>query len=514
MTEILRLAEQIADSGLERVFGLTGSGPSLDLVDSLSKLGVDFVRTQFEGSAAIMAGTTARLSGRSGVAITIKGPGLTNLIPGLAFAWFESQPVVAICEAYAYDAPESKAHKRLDQHQLLGAVTKRTSYLTGDSDIYSRHARLAEAEVPGPVAIQLAEGVAKSSESVSHECALDAGVVDFVQKSSKPVLIVGSLAVRKRWSDQLEQLRVPVFTTAAAKGVMDETHPYSAGVFTGVGLELAPESSLLEQADAVIGIGLRPAEVLETRKYAAVMVNLDTISCIPGSDAFGFCATSGEVHLKDVFAALSSKEWGAETVAEAMSNLRLGMNCNRFLPWHAYELIAQRFSQDCRLVLDTGNFCTVGEHAWRAKRADLCLLSGQGRYMGTALSMAIAAALHDATVPTIVVCGDGGIGPLIGELRLSMERELPILVILMTDGRFASVAGRAIRSGLGLAALTMTEPSWFEIMSGFGLWARKAADEREFESALHSWKPDDGPGYIELKFDPDAYERMVASLRR
>ena len=79
-----KLAEQIASRNTRFVFGIPGSGPSLDLIDALEKHGVGFHLTHFEGSAALMAGAVGKLSGKSGVAVSIKGPGLTNMLPGLA----------------------------------------------------------------------------------------------------------------------------------------------------------------------------------------------------------------------------------------------------------------------------------------------------------------------------------------------------------------------------------------------------------------------------------------------
>ena len=78
------LARQIAAQHVSHIFGIPGSGPSLFLLDALEKQGARFHLTHFEGSAALMAGALGKLSGRSGVAVSIKGPGLTNMLPGPA----------------------------------------------------------------------------------------------------------------------------------------------------------------------------------------------------------------------------------------------------------------------------------------------------------------------------------------------------------------------------------------------------------------------------------------------
>ncbi len=122
MNDLYRLAKDIAESGVKQVFGIPGSGPSLTLIDYLERHNVEFCLTHFEGTAVIIAGTIGRLSGVTGVSISIKGPGLANMVPGLASCFFESMPVVAITEAYSPDTPHFKAHKRLDHNKLTSAV--------------------------------------------------------------------------------------------------------------------------------------------------------------------------------------------------------------------------------------------------------------------------------------------------------------------------------------------------------------------------------------------------------
>src|SRR5262245_42126734 len=111
MSRFEALAQDIAAHSTDPVFGVPGSGATLALLDRLEAMGREFVLTHFEGAAAIMAGTVGRQSGRAGVALSIKGPGVTNMMPGLAVSFFESFPVVAVVEAYGPAAAAAKAHK-------------------------------------------------------------------------------------------------------------------------------------------------------------------------------------------------------------------------------------------------------------------------------------------------------------------------------------------------------------------------------------------------------------------
>lgn len=514
INEVARLATEIDGAGARHVFGITGSGSSLALCDHLEQAGIHVVRTQFEGSAAIMAGTVGRITGVPGVALTIKGPGVANLVPGLAVCHFEGFPMVAVSEAYPPGSPPSRAHKRLDHVSLVAPVTKAVRPLSLRGPGFREAAAYAVSEMPGPVLLELTGASLEDAPPLAavSEQQPDPAVVERIAAAQRPVVIAGTLALRRGWSTALAGLSVPVFTTAPAKGLIDETLPQAANVFTFTGLELSPEAHLLAEADLVVGFGIRPGELLATKPFSCPAVNVEAVADVPGSDAFQFVGVASVGQAGDIFAALSGKSWGLDSLAKLLSRLEATM-MNGYLPGRAFRALEEHFNRRARLVLDTGYFCTIGEHAIRAAGANLCLMSGQGRYMGAGLPMALGAAMCDATVPTVAVLGDGGIGMYVGELRLAVEHRLPLLVVLMSDGRFGSIATRAIKDGLTQAPLTPTDPSWLRIMEGFGLFCCRAGSEDELRRALAAWDPASGPAYIEAVFPPAPYERMVAGIR-
>lgn len=512
MSDINKLAADMATRGVRSVFGITGSGATLTLLDELEKVGIQTVRTHFEGSAALMAGTVGRITGRAGVAYGIKGPGFANMVPGLAASWFEAFPMVAVVEAYLPGSKADKAHKRLDHTTLAQAVTKGRRFFSDGGPGFDDMAAWAETEVPGPVVLELANGLVSSEAAVPVQEGViypADNLIAFVEKSNRPVVIAGTIAIRKGWGEALSRLGLPVFSTAAAKGVVDEAAPMAAGVYTGVGLKLTPESRLLPQADLVIGLGVRPNELLVTRPFHCPSVNIDTVT-VPGMEAFAFAATTSNVP-QNLWSLLATKSWGLEILKESLVQLELAI-LQDFLPGQAFCIIAKCLGRSVRMVMDTGYFCTIGEHTWKAPRPDLCLFSGQGRYMGTVVPMALGAAIHDPTTPVVAVAGDGGIGMYVGEMRLAIERHLPLLLVLMTDGRFGSIATRAIKDGLTMSPLKIGNPSWTPIMEGFGLPSWRARNPEELHAALRSWNPS-GPGYLEIAFDAELYERMCSNIR-
>jgi acetolactate synthase-1/2/3 large subunit len=509
-----RLADDILASGVRMAFGIPGSGATLSLIDALEKRGIPFHLTHFEGSGVLMAATGGRLSGRAGVSLSIKGPGLANAVPGLAASWLEAYPVVHFAEAFPPGSQASQAHKRLDQAALCAPITKGARYVPLAGEGFPQVAAWAEEEEPGPVLFELAERAPETFALAAPGPAarsLSARVHEMVRRSSRPVVIAGTLAVRRGWSAALARLRVPVFSTAAAKGVVDETLPHSAGVYTGVGLSLTPEQRLLPDADLVVGLGLTAREVLSAKPFACPAVNIEAVDS-PGVDGFAFAERTCVAGFAETIDALSNKSWGSERLSEVLTALDSRM-AEGFLPGSVFASIERCFAGRARIVLDTGYFCTIGEHAVRARNAALCLLSGQGRYMGTGLPMAIGASLHDRSLPTIAVLGDGGIGMYLADIKLAVRHKLPLLVLLMTDNAFGSLRSRAIREGLTQKPLIMDSVSWVEVLEALGTPGTRADSSKAVDAALKVWDPSSGPAFLEVPFAADPYERMVADIR-
>jgi thiamine pyrophosphate-dependent acetolactate synthase large subunit-like protein len=519
MKHIEKLANGIAEYGVEFVFGIPGSGPSLSLLDFLEKREVHFYLTHFEGTAAIMAGSIGRLSGKSQVAICIKGPGLTNMLPGLAACFLESLPLVSISEAYLPGTPLHKAHKRLDHLKILSGVTKGERFLTEKGPDFNRLAAWAESERPGPVHLNVADEPGTDNRALpragklDNQSNLNGPVRDMIESSGYPAVIAGTLAIRKGWSSHLNSLKIPVFSTAAAKGVIDETLSHAAGVFTGAGGNLTPEAQVISKADLVIGLGLHNNEVLIANPFHCTSILVDPMK-LRAHPGFEFTeqveGLPGQV--EDLFAVLVEKRWGQDILGQCKEDLRQRMLNTPFLPAHVFETIERHFQDRARVVLDTGNFCTIGEHIWRVPKPDWYMASGQGRYMGIGIPQGIACSLYDREVPTIVFTGDGGIGMFASEIKLAVQHRLPLIVVLLSDSFLGSIRGVSLQKKLTQAPARINQPSWVKCMEGSGVQAEPVENPSQLEKALQGWQVN-SPLFVEVSFDPDEYQDMTVGIR-
>ncbi len=520
---VVSLVKGLADAGIEYAFGITGSGASLGLITGLQERGVQYYPVGHEGAAALMAGACCRDGRSRAVAVSIKGPGFINMAPGMLSNWYEGRPALSVSEAYATNTPPARQHKRADHAAIAGTLVKAYDRCDGRREQVTELVTVAQAEYPGPVHLDLG----LQPEAQRSQFAVDAStaatpadavteVCERIAASRRPAVILGSVARRVLADTDWNSLRVPVVTTASAKGVMNETSDFAGGVITGEITDYAPEAGVLAEADLLVGFGLRNNEVVKATPMGAPMILID---CVGGDAQAGFEA---ETVLLDrdlvrpaerTVAALREKHWGEDIVAVHRQRWKELLLTDEWLPASVFSRLQSQIDTRPVLVLDTGFFCTVGETVWQAMQADGFCGSSVGRFMGTAIPTAIGVAISTAPQPVVCVVGDGGISPYVGEIKLAVAERLPILFMLFSDGRYGSVAAFSDINPLVERAVNFSAAGWWRVVESLGCAARPVSDFAALSNALSAWEPTAGPFFIECAFEPEPYAAIAKRLR-
>jgi acetolactate synthase-1/2/3 large subunit len=165
------------------------------------------------------------------------------------------------------------------------------------------------------------------------------------------------------------------------------------------------------------------------------------------------------------------------------------------------------------LVLDTGLFCTIGETVWQAISPKGFCGSSVGRFMGVAVPTALGVAISNSGSRIVCAAGDGGIRPYLPEIRLAVEKQLPIAFILMADGQFGSVAASGRFTGVSERTFRISGRSWWRSVEAMGCPALPVADLSGLDALFVQWLGGGGPIFMELQFDPEKYLRMTDRLR-
>lgn len=258
------------------LFGMPG-GANLPIYDELSKSEIRHILVRHEQLAAHMADGFARVSRRPGVCLATSGPGATNLVTGIATAYMDSIPIVAITGQVATTSIGKDAFQECDIVGVASPVTKYAFQPMNPADIPSTVKKafyIAESGRPGPVLIDIPKDVqtGEAETSFPDKVAIRGynptvepdpiqieKALDVILNAERPLILAGGgVAISGAFSELqalAEALMCPVATTFKGKGVFNETHPLALGP---IGMHGHIEANrIILESDALLAIGTR-----------------------------------------------------------------------------------------------------------------------------------------------------------------------------------------------------------------------------------------------------------------
>ena len=273
---------------------------TLDILDSLSRTDrIRHITTRHEQGAAFMADVYGRLTGRCAVAMATLGPGATNLVTGIADAFLDRAPMVAISGQVGSDKVHKESHQFVDIVRMLEPVTKwnqRVERVDSIPEIVRKAFRVAQLEKPGPTHIELPEDLAASVPDPALRIAAirpnhpdapeptDAAIeraAGLLAASNRPIVLAGNGVLRQGASPELRALarglHVPVAMTFMGKGAMDDRSHLS---LMAVGLQARDHVLTgFDRADLVVSVGYDPVEYSPERwnpDWTKRIIHIDT----------------------------------------------------------------------------------------------------------------------------------------------------------------------------------------------------------------------------------------------
>ena len=267
----------LANEGVDRVFGVPGE-ENLDMVESLRTSNIELVVTRHEQSAAFMAATHGRLTGRPGVCLSTLGPGALNLATGAAYAHLGAMPMILVTGQKAIRSSQQARFQIVDMVATMKPLTKFSRQIVSTSGIPTivREAfRVATEERPGPVHLELPEDIAGEMGPavpmvpphtielpVAAATAVDNGPSRMIRQAQRPLVMLGAAASRPRLGADLGEFlartRIPFFTTQMGKGVV-AGRPLGQPVDLWLGTAALSERDYvheaIDRADLILAIG-------------------------------------------------------------------------------------------------------------------------------------------------------------------------------------------------------------------------------------------------------------------
>jgi acetolactate synthase I/II/III large subunit len=453
------------------VFGIPGA--KIDTVfNTLIDSSIQTVVCRHEQNAAFIAGGIGRMTGKAGVAIATSGPGVSNLVTGLATANTEGDPVIALGGAVALSDRLKKIHQTMDSVSLCRPVTKYSAEVDSPesiSEVMTNALRSAESDRPGAAFVSLPMDIMMAPakcDLLTPPAYSGAGPADataikeaarYINQAKRPVVLLGLLASKPRNSAAVHELiesgKLPVVATFQAAGAI------SMNLFSNFGgrvgqINNQPADELLAASDLVISIGYDPVEYwpsIWNKGNKRPIVHLDVLpadidnSYSPSIELVGDIAAT--LQLMTPMLSHSTPEPSIkrllEHIAEDREELARSSAALNGTPVHPLRLVTELqnvLTPDTTLCLDMGSF-----HLWMARhlysfRARQILISNGQQTLGVALPWAIAATLVRPAEKVLSMSGDGGFLFSAMELETAVRLQSNLVHMIWIDGTYDMVA--------------------------------------------------------------------------
>jgi len=520
-------------AGANVVFGYPG-GACLPLYDALpDHPGIHHVLVRHEQGAAHMADGYARVTGRAGVCVATSGPGATNLVTGLACAYMDSVPVVAITGQVSTPLMGRDAFQETDVLGMVGPVTKHSFLVQSVEDIepaIHRAFAVARGGRPGPVVVDIPKDLQlRSTEARSRP--EDAGALPvpgadpagldraaaLLAGASRPVIIAGQGVRLARAHRELralaERIDAPVVTTLLGIGAISEEHPLAAGMLGMHGSAAA--NRMVNDADVILGVGLRFDDRVTGKISAfaphAKIIHADIDPTQLGKNvptAVGIVADAGAA-LFALAARLPPAErpqWRARferdrprpRVAEYERRVDLP-------PRLVIRAIRETASDDAYFVADVGQHQMWAAQHLRLTEPDRFLTSGGLGAMGYALPAAIGAQLGRPTSEVWAIAGDGGAQMTIHELGTAVQEAAPVKLAIMNNGYLGMVRQwqQLFHDGR-ISQTPISSPDYVKLADAYDVLGICVERRADLGPALARAKAHRGPAVLDIRIEREA----------
>jgi len=538
MTGAQAIVDTLKKEGVTHLFGISG-GAVLPLYDVLYDADIRNILARHEQCVAHMADGYARAGGRPGVCVSTSGPGATNMVTGIANAYMDSSPIVAITG----QAPRAVIGKDAFQEaDIVGITTPITKYVTQVENVEEIPKTLRTAFYiattgrPGPVLVDIPKDVQTSviTRQVPASIKLRGykprddphpiqvkRAVDMLVTAERPMMLAGGGIILSHASQDAlklaELMTIPVATTLMGKGSIPETHPLSLGM---VGMHGTYEANkLILDADVLLAVGVRFSDRTTGR-------------------VDGFCPDAQIIHVdidsaeigKNVMIDLPIVADARKTLRELYTLVVRKAVTNERSPWLARiqqvrdqylseqrddnpGLTAPKIVGALRDLLPRHAIITteVGQNQmwaalhFKALAPRTFISSGGLGTMGFGFPAALGAKVAKPNVPVVDIAGDGSFIMTEQELATSVIEEIPVIVVVLNNSMLGMVAQwqRMFYNRRYAGSKLKNSPDFVKLAEAFGAQGIRVGSVDEFSRAFQDAVASDVTTVITVPISPE-----------
>jgi acetolactate synthase-1/2/3 large subunit len=530
------MVECLKSEKVEIAFGYPGAA-ICPFLDSLYRSSIAHVLVRSEQNAAHEASGYARASGRPGVCIATSGPGATNLITGIATAYMDSVPLVAITGQVSSELLGRDVFQEADITGACEPFTKH-SYLVKDAAdlprVFKEAFHIAATGRPGPVLIdvpfdiqmsgipefvypQKANIIGYKPRTAGHAMQIKKALAA-IGEAKRPIICCGGGVVLAGARDELvafaQNSGIPVVSTMMGIGVVPMDSDLYLGMIGMHGHQNANRA--MGDADLILLCGARvgdravssPGQMAEKAK----IIHIDIDPAEIGKNMTAHIPIVGDIRLvlhdfADQVCNSVSKEW-IETVLRYKSDYKPGGepdNSTGFVePRSFMRALSAMMDENAILAADVGQNQIWAVRNFNVKEGRFLTSGGLGT-MGYALPAAIGAKLAKPNRQVLCICGDGSFQMAMCELGTLCQNEVNVKIILMQNDRLGMVKEIQDRVYGGRYAMTTLggNPDFIKIAEAYGIQAALASSNSQAEQLASEMLASDKAFILVCRVNPD-----------
>jgi len=534
MTGAQILCESLVREGVEVIFGILG-GAILPLYDTLPQYPqLRHILVRHEQGAAHAADGYARATGKVGVCIATSGPGATNLVTGIANAYLDSSPIVAITGQVARPFIGKDAFQEIDITGITLPITKH-NYLALDAGSLAKTVKeafyLARSGRPGPVLIDLPRDVQIEQAEFHYPNQLDLPgykptlqghpaqikkAAKLINEARQPLIIAGRGVVISGAYAGLKQLvetaQIPVITTLLGISCFPESHALSYGMLGMHGMAYA--NMAVGEADVLIAIGMRfddraTAKVSAFAPHAHI-IHIDIDPAEIGKNVRVDVPIVGDV--KVILDALNKLIVSTQHIdwIEQLDGLRRGhpsieiRDSEGLLPQFVIRKIYEVTQGDAIIVTGVGqNQMWAAQHYWYNKPNSLISSGGLGT-MGFGLPAAMGAKVGCPGDTVWLIDGDGSFQMTIQELATIVQDNIAVKIAILHNGYLGMVRQwQEMFYEKRYVATPLSSPDYVKIAEAYGFPGVRVTRKEEVVPAIQRAMNEPGPFLIDFMVEPE-----------
>ncbi len=530
------LVKSLLAENVDTIFGYPGAA-ICPFYDALLDSGIKHILTRHEQGAAHAASGYARVTGKAGVCVSTSGPGATNLITGIATAYMDSIPLVAITGQVSTELIGRDVFQEVD---ITGATLPfcKHSYLVKDANLIPRIVKeafyIASTGRPGPVLLDVPVDIQNAKVKYNYPEHIDIrgykptlkGHINQIKKAAeafmqarRPVIVAGGgvITANAHWELQklAETCDIPVATTLMGIGSMVSTHPLNLGMVGTHGSYIA--NYAVNHADLLVILGARVGDramgAAHNIAKRAKIIHIDVDPAEIGKNIGTSIPIVGDA--KNILSAMvetvepkSNKEWRdklEQLKAERGPKYTMQEVSEYVQPKYLLEELSNVLDEKTVVTTEVGQNQIWAANFLKVKYPRTFITSGGLGTMGYGLPAAVGVSIGRPDACVINISGDGSFQMSMQELGTIRQHDLNVKIVLFNNYRLGMVRELQKQKYRGRYYQVELDknPDFVQLAEAYGFAAERITSNHEVREALKRMRDHIGPYLLECRVHPE-----------